>query len=81
MRVRIGAQQVNNELLEFFRRCECDAERLGDHLLDVQPRQAMLPHAARLEIEGLLRVWQKLHPETAGDVDFPGDGRVSAARR
>ncbi len=70
MRVRFSEQVVSAEMLDFLRRSECEANRLGDHVLEVSPRQEMLPHAARLEVEGLLRVWQKLHPEADAEVDF-----------
>ena len=63
MRVRFAEQQVSNDLLEFLRRCECVAERVGDRVLEVIPKQPMLAHAARLEVEGLLRTWTRLHPD------------------
>ena len=75
MRVRFSEQVVSAEMLDFLRRSECDAERRGDYVLEVNPRQEMLPHAARLEVEGLLRVWQKLHPEAAAEADFLGQAR------
>jgi hypothetical protein len=75
MRVRLGGHRISNDLLDFLRRSDCVAERLCDHVLEVNPRQEMLPHAARLEIEGLLRVWHRLHPEVAGDVDFVEERR------
>jgi hypothetical protein len=70
MRIRFGEQLLSDDLIDFLRRSECITERLTDHLLEVNPRQSMLPHAARLQIEGLLRVWHRLHPEVADDVDF-----------
>jgi hypothetical protein len=70
MRVRFEGQTIDNDLLDFLRRSECVAERLGSQLLEIHPKQAMLPDAARLEIEGLLRVWHKLHPEVIGFVEF-----------
>jgi hypothetical protein len=73
MRVRFAEQQVSNDLLEFLRRSECVAERVADRVLEVHPKQPMLRQAARLEVEGLLRVWVKLHPE-AGAADFLDDG-------
>jgi hypothetical protein len=69
MRVLFAEQQVGNDLLEFLRRSECIAERVAERVLDVCPKQPMLPHAARLEVEGLLRVWLRLHPEVgAADI-------------
>jgi hypothetical protein len=70
MRIRFADQRVSNDLLDFLRRSECVAVRVADRLLEVRPKQEMLPHAARLEVEGLLRVWSRLHPEAAGEVDF-----------
>ena len=79
MRILFGEQQINEDLIAFLRRSECIAERRTQRLLEVTPRQPMLPHAARLEIEGLLRVWNKLHPEVANDVDFVDERPSSAA--
>jgi hypothetical protein len=70
MRLRFGEQPISDDLIAFLRRSECITERLTAHLLEVNPKQPMLPDAARLEIEGLLRVWHRLHPEVANDVDF-----------
>ena len=67
MRVLFSEQRVSNDLLDFLRRSDCIAERLTDRMLEVNPKQQMLPHAARLEIEGLLRVWNRLHPDVGGD--------------
>jgi hypothetical protein len=70
MRILFGEQQISDDLITFLRRSECITERRTQRMLEVTPRQPMLPHAARLEVEGLLRVWHKLHPEVANDVDF-----------
>jgi hypothetical protein len=70
MRVRFEGEAIGDDLLDFLRRSECVAERLGGQLLEIHPKQEMLPDAARLEVEGLLRVWHKLHPEVAGHVEL-----------
>jgi len=70
MRIRFADQRVSSGLLDYLRRSECVAERVGDHVLEVIPKQTMLPSAAKLEIEGLLRVWNRLHPEVAAAADF-----------
>jgi hypothetical protein len=70
MRILFGEQQVSKELVDFLRCSECTVERLTNRLLEVNPKQEMLPHAARLEIEGLLRVWHRLHPDFVGDMVF-----------
>jgi hypothetical protein len=79
MRILFGQQRISDDLIAFLRRSECTTERLTDRMLDVSPRQPMLPHAARLEVEGLLRVWHRLHPEVANDVDFVDETPRSAA--
>jgi hypothetical protein len=80
MRVRFTEGYVSNELLDFLRRSDCLAERIADSIVEVSPKQAMLPEAARLEVEGLLRVWSKLHPDVR-DADFLDDSpsQVSAS--
>ena len=70
MRILFGDQMISDDLIAFLRRSECITERRTRRMLEVNPSQPMLPHAARLEIEGLLRVWHKLHPECADDVEF-----------
>jgi hypothetical protein len=79
MRLLFGEQQISEDLIDFLRRSECITERRTRRLLEVTPRQPMLPHAARLEVEGLLRVWHRLHPDEADDVDFVEEGSSSTA--
>jgi hypothetical protein len=70
MRIRCSDRESGNDLIEYFRRCGCVADRIGRDLLEVEPRLPLLPEAAQLEIEGLLRVWQKLHAHSGGSVDL-----------
>ena len=63
MRITFDEGWVGVDLTEYFRRNDCVVEHAGVHGLEVKPRQALLPDAAKLEIEGLLGVWCKLHPE------------------
>lgn len=79
MRILFGEQLISEDLIAFLRRSECITERRTQRLLEVTPRQPMLPHAARLEVEGLLRVWHRLHPEVANDVDFVEERPSSTA--
>src|SRR6266851_7481394 len=53
MRIRFGEGPLVDDLIEFLRRSECVAERVGKHGLEVNPRLALAPEMARLEIEGL----------------------------
>jgi hypothetical protein len=81
MRILFGEQMISDDLIAFLRRSECITERRTQRMLEVSPRQPMLPDAARLEIEGLLRVWHKLHPEVASDVEFVEERRAAPHER
>jgi len=68
VRITFIEGRKGHELSEFFRRSECSVELVGEHVLEVNPRLPLLPEAAKLEIEGLLRVWCKLNPEAHATV-------------
>jgi len=68
MRITFSERQVGDDLAEFLRRSDCAVEHAGRHALEVRPRLPLLDAAATLEIEGLLRVWCKLHPESIAAV-------------
>jgi hypothetical protein len=79
MHVRSSERQVGGDLAEFLRRSDCLVERVSERVLAINPRLPLLPEAARLEIEGLLRVWCRLHPESGSAVallegEQPADG-------
>jgi hypothetical protein len=65
LRITFDEGWVGVDLTEYFRRSDCVVEHAVAHGLDVKPRHALLPQAAKLELEGLLRVWCKLHPEAS----------------
>jgi hypothetical protein len=72
VRITFSDERAGYDLAEFFRRTECSAELVGQHSLEVNPRLPLLEEAATLEIEGLLRVWCKLHPEAEVAVSTMG---------
>jgi hypothetical protein len=72
MHVRFSERQVGDDLAEFLRRSDCLVERVGERMLEINPRLPLLPEAARLELEGLLRVWCKLHPDASAAVALLG---------
>jgi len=72
LRIVFSERQVGDDLAEFFRRSDCAVEHVGHHALEITPRMPLLDDAARLEIEGLLRVWCKLHPESIAAVRLVG---------
>jgi hypothetical protein len=65
LRITFDEGWVGVDLAEYFRRSDCVVEHVGNRGLEVNPRQALLAQAAKLEIEGLLRVWCKLHPDAS----------------
>ena len=75
MRITYDEGWVGGDLAEYFRRSDCVVEHVGNRGLDVNPRQSLLPAAAKLEIEGLLRVWCKLHPDASVTALAVGQGR------
>ena len=81
MRITFSGSQVGDDLAEFFRRSDCAVEHVGQHALEIKPRLPLLDAAARLEIEGLLRVWCKLHPESSAAVTLVGGGGVASDNR
>jgi hypothetical protein len=81
VRIFLGEWRMGEELGEFFRRSECSVEPVGEHVLEVNPRLPLLPDAARLEIEGLLRVWCRLHPEAPATVSPPEPATLKQVRR
>jgi hypothetical protein len=77
MHVRFSERQVGDDLAEFLRPSDCLVERVSERVFEINPRLPLLPEAARLEIEGLLRVWCRLHPESGREQ--PVDGSVRLA--
>jgi hypothetical protein len=65
MRITFDEGWVGVDLAEYFRRSDCVVDHVGSHGLEVNPRQPLLPQAARIELEGLLWVWRKLHPDAS----------------
>jgi hypothetical protein len=58
-----------DDLLDFLRRRECAGEPLeGSELLEVALPPTLHGKQAQMELDLLLRVWEKLHPGTSVDV-------------
>jgi hypothetical protein len=76
MRLTFSEDLVGDDLAEYFRRSDCLVEHMGHHTIEVRPRQALFPEAAKLEVEGLLRVWCKLHPDASVTASVVGDAHM-----
>jgi hypothetical protein len=62
VRVELSDPSLADDLASFLRRAQCRAERAGAGELAVDLPDALLPEAARLELEAYLAVWQTQHP-------------------
>ena len=70
MRVRCSSEA--QELAAFMRRCACAVEPVAPDVLDVIPDQVEQPELARLQVEGLLRVWKAAHQGAESEVVLLG---------
>jgi hypothetical protein len=78
--VRVRCPSRADELAVFLRRCDCAVELVGPGLLEISPHQAKQQELARLELDGLLRVWQAMQPDSEGEVVFLGAGSEETAQ-
>ena len=62
MRIQLSDPTMTGELVDFFRRRECRAERIDRDVIEVEAHPTLSREKARLELDLLLRVWQSLHP-------------------
>jgi hypothetical protein len=82
MRLTFSDGWVGDDLAEYFRRSNCLVVHVGRRKLEVNPQQTLSPELATLEIEGLLRVWRKLHPEASiiASASFGASSATHASR-
>jgi hypothetical protein len=81
MRLTFSDGWVGDDLGEYLRRSNFVVEHIGPRKLEIHPRQTLSPELARLEIEGLLRVWCKLHPEASISASASTGGNVELRLR
>lgn len=62
MRIQLSDPTLTDELVDFFRRRECRAERIDEDVIEVEAHPSLSREKAHLELDLLLRVWQSLHP-------------------
>jgi len=62
VRIQLSDPTMTGELVDFFRRRECRAERIDRDVIEVEAHPTLSREKARLELDLLLRVWQSLHP-------------------
>ncbi len=64
MQIQVDSRAAAAALVDYLRRCDLTARRVGAHVVEVSPPIRTQPaHESTLELEGYLRVWRILHPE------------------
>jgi hypothetical protein len=66
--VRVRCRDRAGELGAYLRRCGCTVEPVAADVLEVTPDQVDQPQLARLQVEGLLRVWSGTHLGSEAEV-------------
>ena len=68
MRIRVRPE-AREELLQFLRRADCQAEAEGDSTVVVSVPAALGEEQARMEVDLYLKAWQASHPGVELDVE------------
>jgi hypothetical protein len=71
MRIKVRPE-AREELLQFLRRADCQAEAEGDSTVVVSVPAALDEEQARMEVDLYLKAWQASHPDVEAHLlDFP----------
>ena len=68
MRIKVPPE-AREELLQFLRRADCQAEAEDDSTVVVQVPAALGEEQARMEVDLYLKAWQASHPDMDIDVE------------
>jgi hypothetical protein len=73
LRMRIHVPpEAREEILQFLRRADCQAEVEDDFTLVVEVPDALGEEQARMEVDLYLKAWQASHPDVEAHLlDFP----------
>jgi hypothetical protein len=73
LRMRIHVPpEAREEILQFLRRADCQAEVEDDFTLVVEVPDALGEEQARMEVDLYLKAWQASHPDVEAQLlDFP----------
>jgi hypothetical protein len=72
MKILVSDPLFVDDLVEFLRRCECSADRVGARAIEAMP-----PHSGqefaylRMELDAYLRVWREMHPGLTAELLEP----------
>jgi hypothetical protein len=83
VRIQLSDATLTDELVDFFRRRECRAERVDRDVIEIEAHPTLGREQARMELDLLLRVWASLHPgvdlRTKSTGGPPGNERTARA--
>ena len=68
MRIKVPPEALE-ELLQFLRRADCQAEAEDDSTVVVHVPAALGEEQARMEVDLYLKAWQASHPDMEIDVE------------
>ena len=68
MRIKVRPE-AREELLQFLRRADCEAEAEGDSTVVVTVPSALGEEQARMEVDLYLKAWQASNPDVEVDVE------------
>ena len=68
MRIKVPPE-AREELLQFLRKADCQAEAEDDSTVVVQVPAALGEEQARMEVDLYLKAWQASHPDMELDVE------------
>jgi hypothetical protein len=68
MRIKVRPE-AREELLQFLRQADCEAEAEGDSTVVVTVPAALGEEQARMEVDLYLKAWQASHPDEEVDIE------------
>ncbi|HEV8251445.1 MAG TPA: hypothetical protein VGQ15_15850 [Gaiellaceae bacterium] len=55
-------------LVDYLRRCACEARLVRENVVEASPRSAANSPHSRVELDGYLRVWRLMHPSATAEL-------------
>lgn len=68
MRIFVEPTDSATSLIDYLRRCACDAQLVGQNVVEASPRSGAQASHSRVELDGYLRVWRAMHPSAAASI-------------
>jgi hypothetical protein len=81
LRILVTPTGSPSDLVDYLRRCGCDARISGNNVVEASPRLDVSPAHARLELDAYLHVWRAMHPTRGAEIVAPAPVDITAAAR